>query len=373
MKKRVIIIFGTRPEAIKMAPLIKELKKFPEIFETKVCVTGQHREMLDQVLDFFDIRPDYDLNIMKKNQNLFELTSKIIQYLRPILISFKPDYLFVHGDTTTTLSASIAGFYSFAKVCHVEAGLRTNDKLSPFPEEINRQITTRISDFHFAPTKLSKKNLINENIDETSIIVTGNTVIDALIQSINIVNENPSKLILEISEKIGKKDLILVTGHRRENFGVGFENICKAIKKIAINNPDLIIIYPVHLNPKVSEPVKQLLGKINNIMLINPVNYPDFIWLMNRSKIIITDSGGVQEEAPSLGKPVLVLRETTERPEAVVAGTVILVGTDTEKIFSVTKKLLNNENEIERMSKLHNPYGDGFASKRIVQFMKKIK
>ena len=201
MKKRVIIIFGTRPEAIKMAPLIKELKKFPEIFETKVCVTGQHREMLDQVLDFFDIRPDYDLNIMKKNQNLFELTSKIIQYLRPILISFKPDYLFVHGDTTTTLSASIAGFYSFAKVCHVEAGLRTNDKLSPFPEEINRQITTRISDFHFAPTKLSKKNLINENIDETSIIVTGNTVIDALIQSINIVNENPSKLILEISEK----------------------------------------------------------------------------------------------------------------------------------------------------------------------------
>ena len=373
MKKNILLIFGTRPEAIKMAPLIREFLKYPSIFETKVCVTAQHREMLDQVLDFFEIEPEYDLNLMRPNQNLFDLTADIIKSLKPILEKIKPDYVFVHGDTTTTMAGSIAAFYSGSKVCHIEAGLRTNNKLSPFPEEINRQITGRICDYHFAPTKTSKSNLIKENISENSIIVTGNTVIDSLLESVSKVNKNPSIFCQNLCDRIGDKEIILVTSHRRENHGDGFERICGALKKIALDNSDRIIIYPVHLNPKVIEPVNRNLSKVKNIMLIEPLAYQDFIWLMNRSKIILTDSGGIQEEAPSLGKPVLVMRNTTERPEAVEAGTVILVGTDENLIVSKALELLNNKDSFEKMSKLHNPYGDGLSSKRIVEFIKKLK
>jgi len=371
--KKILLIFGTRPEAIKMAPLVKEFQKHTEIFETKVCVTAQHREMLDQVLKFFDIKPNYDLNLMRPGQNLYSLTATIIESLKSVLEDFNPDFVFVHGDTTTTLAASIASFYSGSKVCHIEAGLRTNNKLSPFPEEINRQITGRICDYHFAPTDTSKNNLLLENISEDSILVTGNTVIDALLSSVKKVNSNPSKLINNLSKKIGDKEIVLVTGHRRENHGDGFERICNALKNIAEDDINRIVIYPVHLNPKVQEPVKRILSLIDNIILIDPLAYEDFIWLMNRSKIIITDSGGVQEEAPSLGKPVLVMRDTTERPEAVEAGTVLLVGTNEELIVSEALNLLNNQNVFEKMSKLHNPYGDGLASKRIVEFIKKIK
>jgi len=370
MKKNILLIFGTRPEAIKMAPLVKEFQKHPDLFDTKVCVTAQHREMLDQVLDFFDIKPNYDLDLMKPGQNLYGLTATIIESLKPILEEFTPDYVFVHGDTTTTMAGSIASFYSGAKVCHVEAGLRTNNKLSPFPEEINRQITGRICDYHFAPTETSKKNLLKENISDSSILVTGNTVIDALIKSVEKVNENPSKLIQDLSRQIGSQEVVLVTGHRRENHGGGFERICNALKRIALDNADRLIIYPVHLNPKVQEPVHRILSGVNNVILINPLAYQDFIWLMNRSKIIITDSGGVQEEAPSLGKPVLVMRDTTERPEAVEVGTVLLVGTNEDLIVSKALDLLNNEGNFVKMSKLHNPYGDGLASKRIVDFIK---
>ena len=330
--KKILLIFGTRPEAIKMAPLVKEFLKYTDEFNTKVCVTAQHREMLDQVLNFFKISPDYDLNLMKPGQNLYKLTSTIIESLKLILEEFEPDYVFVHGDTTTTMAASIASFYSGAKVCHIEAGLRTNNKLSPFPEEINRQITSRICDYHFAPTENSKSNLLKESISEDSILVTGNTVIDALLESVEKVKDNPSLLIQNLIKQIGNKDVILVTGHRRENHGAGFERICKALQKIAQDDNDRLIIYPVHLNPKVQEPVNRILSGTNNIKLIDPLAYEDFIWLMNRSKIIITDSGGVQEEAPSLGKPVLVMRDTTERPEALEAGTVLLVGTDSNVI-----------------------------------------
>jgi UDP-N-acetylglucosamine 2-epimerase (non-hydrolysing) len=371
--KKILLIFGTRPEAIKMAPLVKEFQKYSDTFETKVCVTAQHREMLDQVLCFFEIIPDYDLNLMKPGQNLFGLTATIIESLKPILEEFIPDYVFVHGDTTTTMAGSIASFYSGAKVCHVEAGLRTNNKLSPFPEEINRQITGRICDYHFAPTETSKKNLIKENISEDSILVTGNTVIDALLKSVEKVNENPSQLIQDLSKEIGNQEVILVTGHRRENHGVGFERICIALKRIATDDINRLIIYPVHLNPKIQEPVNRILSGVNNVILIDPLAYQDFIWLMNRSKIIITDSGGVQEEAPSLGKPVLVMRDTTERPEAVEAGTILLVGTNEDLIVSKALDLLNNNENFIKMSKLHNPYGDGLASKRIVEFIKNIK
>ena len=371
--KKILLIFGTRPEAIKMAPLVKEFQNHTEVFETKVCVTAQHREMLDQVLNFFDINPDYDLNLMKPGQNLYSLTATIIESLKSVLEDFNPDFVFVHGDTTTTMAASIASFYSGSKVCHIEAGLRTNNKLSPFPEEINRQITGRICDYHFAPTETSKNNLLLENISEDSILVTGNTVIDALLSSVEKVNSNPSELINNLSKKIGDKEIVLVTGHRRENHGDGFERICKALKKIAEDDINRLVIYPVHLNPKVQQPVNRILSSVKNIILINPLAYEDFIWLMNRSKIIITDSGGVQEEAPSLGKPVLVMRDTTERPEAVEAGTVLLVGTNEELIVSEALNLLNNKDVFEKMSKLHNPYGDGFASKRIVEFIKKIK
>lgn len=371
--KKILLIFGTRPEAIKMAPLVKEFQKYPEFFDTRVCVTAQHREMLDQVLDFFEIEPDYDLNLMKPGQNLYSLTATIIESLKPILEAFEPDFVFVHGDTTTTMAASIASFYSGAKVCHVEAGLRTNDKLSPFPEEMNRQIAGRICDYHFAPTETSKKNLLKENIFENSILVTGNTVIDALIKSVEKVNVNPSESIQNLSKQIGNQEVVLVTGHRRENHGGGFERICKALKRIAKDDANRLIIYPVHLNPKVQEPVNRILSGVNNVILIDPLAYQDFIWLMNRSKIIITDSGGVQEEAPSLGKPVLVMRGTTERPEAVESGTVLLVGTNEDLIVSQALDLLNNTEKFEKMSKLHNPYGDGQASKRIVDFIKNAK
>ena len=371
--KRILLIFGTRPEAIKMAPLVKEFKKYQEDFDTKVCVTAQHREMLDQVLDFFEIEPDYDLDLMKPVQNLHGLTANIIESLKPILEDFTPNYVFVHGDTTTTMASSIASFYSGANVCHVEAGLRTNNKLSPFPEEINRQVTGRICDYHFAPTEISKSNLLKENISENSILVTGNTVIDALLKSVKKVNENPSQLIQDLSKQIGNREVVLVTGHRRESHGAGFERICKALKQISKDDINRLIIYPVHLNPKVQEPVNRILSGLSNVILIDPLAYEDFIWLMNRSKIIITDSGGVQEEAPSLGKPVLVMRDTTERTEAVEAGTALLVGTNEELIVSKALDLLHNTNNFEKISKLHNPYGDGLASKRIVDFIKKIK
>lgn len=368
MKKRILIVFGTRPEAIKMAPLVKKFK-VDKRFKTAVCVTAQHREMLDQVLSFFDVIPDYDLDLMKPNQNLFSLTASIIEGLKPVLEEAKPDYVFVHGDTTTTMAGSIASFYSGAKVCHVEAGLRTHNKWSPFPEEMNRQIAGRVCDYHFAPTVLSKSNLLLENIKEDNVLVTGNTVIDALLDSIERVRQEPSDLIKELSQTLGDKEVILVTGHRRENHGDGFIRICEALKRIALDNINRLIVYPVHLNPKVQEPVKRTLTNVDNVMLIDPLAYQDFIWMMNRAKIIITDSGGIQEEAPSLGKPVLVLRDTTERPEAVDAGTVILVGTDKDLIVSEALDLLNNNVRFEAMSKLHNPYGDGKACERIVEFI----
>jgi UDP-N-acetylglucosamine 2-epimerase (non-hydrolysing) len=371
--KKILIVFGTRPEAIKMAPLIKEFQKYTENFETKVCITAQHREMLDQVLNFFDIITDYDLNLMRPDQNLYNLTADIITNMKPVLEGFKPDYVFVHGDTTTTMAASIASFYSGAKVCHVEAGLRTHNKLSPFPEEINRQIASRICDYHFAPTETSKQNLINENIAEDKIVVTGNTVIDALLESVKKVNKKPSAFIQSLSRILADKEVILVTGHRRENHGDGFIRICEALKEIAQDNQDRIIVYPVHLNPKVQEPVLRILTAVPNVILIDPLVYPDFIWMMNRAKLIITDSGGVQEEAPSLGKPVLVMRETTERPEAVNAGTVLLVGTNKDLIVKEALDLLNNTKRFENMSRLHNPYGDGKASERIVEFIANLR
>jgi len=370
--KKVLLIFGTRPEAIKMAPLVKEFKKYPNLFNTRVCVTAQHREMLDQVLKFFDIVPDYDLNLMKPGQNLYNLTATIINSLKPILEEFIPDYVFVHGDTTTTMAGSIAGFYSGAKICHVEAGLRTNNKKSPFPEEINRQITGRIADYHFAPTKNSKINLIKENIESNSILVTGNTVIDALLDSVKKVTKNPSLLIKKLNKNIKEKDVILVTGHRRENHGDGFVRICEALKQISISEPKKLIIYPVHLNPKVQKPVNNILSGLKNVLLINPLSYKDFVWLMNRAKIIITDSGGIQEEAPSLGKPVLVMRDTTERPEAVDSGTAVLVGTNKDLIISEVLDLLNNESRYKKMGQLHNPYGKGKACKLIVDFIKEL-
>ncbi|HRP52337.1 MAG TPA: UDP-N-acetylglucosamine 2-epimerase (non-hydrolyzing) [Fluviicola sp.] len=366
-KTKVLLVFGTRPEAIKMSPLIKEFQKYPDKFETKVCVTAQHREMLDQVLNFFEIVPAFDLDLMKPNQNLFDLTGTIISSLKTVFDDFSPGYTFVHGDTTTTFAASLAAFYAGSKVCHVEAGLRTNDKFSPFPEEMNRQLTSRIADLHFAPTETSKQNLLNENIPEQNIIVTGNTVIDALLQSVEKVKNNPSELVRGLEQKLINRDVIIVTGHRRENHGQGFENICKALKEIADSNPNINIIYPVHLNPNVLKPVKKWLDGISNIILIEPLDYPDFVWLMNRSKIILTDSGGVQEEAPSLGKPVLVMRNTTERPEAIDAGTVKLVGTNIDLIVKTVNALLNNKECYYDMALKHNPYGDGLASKKIIE------
>jgi UDP-N-acetylglucosamine 2-epimerase (non-hydrolysing) len=368
-----LIVFGTRPEAIKMAPLVKEFNKNRELFDTRVCVTAQHREMLDQVLDFFEIIPDFDLDLMKPDQNLYSLTSDIILGLKPVLEEFKPDYVYVHGDTTTTMATSIASFYSGAKVCHVEAGLRTHNKWSPFPEEINRQITGRIADIHFAPTITSRENLLKENVTKETILITGNTVIDALMESSERVNTIQNDEIDFLKKELDfTKRIILVTGHRRENHGDGFINICAALKEISIANPDVQIVYPVHLNPNVKGPVHEILGEISSIKLINPLAYPAFVWLMNQSYLIITDSGGVQEEAPSLGKPVLVMRDTTERPEAVDAGTVILVGTDKDKIVKECNNLLSNIERYQQMSALHNPYGDGKACERIVKFIEQL-
>jgi len=373
MKIKNLIVFGTRPEAIKMAPLIKKFIENDK-FDTKVCVTAQHREMLDQVLEFFEIKPDYDLNLMRPNQNLYTLTASIIENMKPVLDEVKPDYVYVHGDTTTSMAVGIAAFYSGAKICHVEAGLRTFNRQYPFPEEFNRQLTGKIADFHFSPTELSKNNLLAENTREENILVTGNTVIDALLYGIEKVNaadfkdeeiEN-LKTVLDFQKKI-----ILVTGHRRENHGDGLIKICSALKTIAENNPDVEIIYPVHLNPNVKGPVNELLSGITNIYLVAPLAYPSFIWLMEKSYLIITDSGGIQEEAPSLGKPVLVTRTTTERPEAVEEGTVILLGTDTDRIVEESNKLLNNTKYYNEMSMLHNPYGDGKASERIVTYIEK--
>lgn len=369
-----LIVFGTRPEAIKMAPLVKAFQN-ESSFDTRVCITAQHREMLDQVLNFFDINPDYDLDLMKPNQNLYTLTGTIIESMKPILEEFQPDYVYVHGDTTTTMASSIAAFYSGAKVCHVEAGLRTFNKRNPFPEEMNRSIAGRISDFHFAPTQASRENLLKENISDKTILVTGNTVIDALEYSVDKLKGNnySDDEIQELLKLVDfNKKIVLITGHRRENHGQGFINICKALKTIAENHPDTQLIYPVHLNPNVQKPVYDLLENIDNIKLINPLSYPAFVWLMEKSYLIITDSGGVQEEAPSLGKPVLVMRNTTERPEAVDAGTVILVGTDTKRIVEETETLLKDNDQYLKMTKLHNPYGDGKASKRIVNFIKQL-
>lgn len=373
--KKNLIIFGTRPEAIKMAPLVKEFLKHSDTFDTKVCITAQHREMLDQVLSFFEIIPDFDLDLMKPNQNLYTLTADIITNLKPILEDFKPDFVYVHGDTTTTMAASIAAFYSGAKVCHIEAGLRTFNKRSPFPEEVNRSIAGVISDYHFSPTPTSQQNLLNENIKKDTIVVTGNTVIDALqFSAAKVTSKTYSDTEIDRLKEVvdSSKKLVLVTGHRRENHGQGFINICSALKDIAVQNNDVQIIYPVHLNPNVQKPVYELLEGISNIHLINPLSYPAFVWLMGKSYLIITDSGGVQEEAPSLGKPVLVMRNTTERPEAVEAGTVCLVGTNKDKIVTEATRLLNNTEAYSAMSTLHNPYGDGASCKRIVEFISKL-
>ena len=372
--KKILLVFGTRPEAIKMAPLVKLLEKEPD-YNLKICVTAQHREMLDQVLDIFDITPHYDLNIMKSGQDLFDVTSNVLLGLKNVLNDCKPDLVLVHGDTTTTFATSLAAFYSQIAIGHVEAGLRTNDINSPWPEEANRQITGILANYHFTPTFLSKENLLKENKSE-NIVVTGNTVIDALFFVLNKI-ENNSILKSKIEQNINSqcilnegKKLILVTGHRRENHGQGFIDICKALKELALNNKNIEIVYPVHLNPNVQKPVKNILTNVDNIHLIEPLEYESFIYLMNKSYFILTDSGGIQEEAPSLGKPVLVMRNTTERPEAVKAGTVKLVGTNTSLIIKEAQKLLDDDIEYKRMSMAHNPYGDGFASKRIVDFIK---
>ena len=369
--KKILIVFGTRPEAIKMAPLVKTLS-IDDRFESMVCVTAQHREMLDQVLDLFEIKPDFDLNIMSSGQSLTDITSKILMGMTEILERFKPDLVLVHGDTATTFAASLAAYYQRIRVGHVEAGLRTGDIYSPWPEEANRKLTSSITKFHFSPTAASRTNLIKEGIPDSHIYVTGNTVIDSLFMVRQKLDEDKSmrdSLSSEFKFLDSGKKLILVTGHRRESFGEGFGRICNAIRIIAARFPDVEILYPVHLNPNVREPVNRLLGEVNNIFLIDPQEYLSFVYLMNRAYIILTDSGGVQEEAPSLGKPVLVMRDTTERPEAVNAGTVRLVGTDEALIVSQITSLLSDEEEYARMSMAHNPYGDGHACKRIVDIL----
>ena len=376
--KKILFVFGTRPEAIKMAPVIKAFKD-EKIFDTKVCVTGQHRQMLDQVLDLFDIKPDYDLNIMELGQDLFDITANVLSGMKNILSEYSPDLVLVHGDTSTTSATAISAFYQKIKVGHVEAGLRTGNIYSPWPEEVNRQISGVIANYHFAPTPTSMENLLKENKNKENILVTGNTVIDALFLVLDKIEKDAklkNKILKSISDQYkfnNDKKIILVTGHRRENFGEGFTNICKALKKIADDNHDVDIVYPVHLNPNVQKPVKNILSNSKNIYLINPLSYENFIYLMSKSYFIITDSCGVQEEAPSLGKPVLVLRNTTERPEALEAGTVKLVGTNFEAIVNESQKFLDDEKEYKKMSKAHNPYGDGSASKRIVNFFKTKK
>ena len=370
--KKILLVFGTRPEAIKMAPLVKALQKDTEHFETRVCVTAQHRQMLDQVLEVFGITPEYDLNIMAPNQDLYDITAKVLLGLREVLKDFRPDTVLVHGDTTTSMAASLAAFYMQIPVGHVEAGLRTYNMLSPWPEEMNRQVTDRICTYYFAPTEQSRANLLQENIDAKKIFITGNTVIDALLMAVDIISTTAGvkeKMAKELQEKgytVGDREYILVTGHCRENFGDGFLHICKAIKELAALHPEMDIVYPVHLNPNVQKPVYELLSGLSNVYLISPLDYLPFIYAMQHSTLLLTDSGGVQEEAPSLGKPVLVMRDTTERPEAVEAGTVKLVGTDAEAIVSNVTALLQDKEMYKRMSETHNPYGDGQACERII-------
>ena len=370
--KKILLVFGTRPEAIKMAPLVKALQKDTEHFETRVCVTAQHRQMLDQVLEVFGITPEYDLNIMAPNQDLYDITAKVLLGLREVLKDFRPDTVLVHGDTTTSMAASLAAFYMQIPVGHVEAGLRTYNMLSPWPEEMNRQVTDRICTYYFAPTEQSRANLLQENIDAKKIFITGNTVIDALLMAVDIISTTAGvkeKMAKELQEKgytVGDREYILVTGHRRENFGDGFLHICKAIKELAALHPEMDIVYPVHLNPNVQKPVYELLSSLSNVYLISPLDYLPFIYAMQHSTLLLTDSGGVQEEAPSLGKPVLVMRDTTERPEAVEAGTVKLVGTNAEAIVSNVTALLLGKEMYKRMSETHNPYGDGQACERII-------
>ena len=381
--KKVMLVFGTRPEAIKMAPLVKEFRKDPA-FETLVCVTGQHREMLDQVLDIFDIHPDFDLNIMKQGQDLYDVTSRVLLGMRDILGNVKPDAVFVHGDTTTSMAAALAAFYQQIPVAHVEAGLRTGNIYSPWPEEMNRQITGRIATFNFAPTALSKENLMREHVDERSIVVTGNTVIDALQMVVDRIQNDPL-LEKQLSEKLmvvgydvrrlqkGRR-LVLITGHPRENFGEGFIHICEAIRDLSVKYPGVDFVYPMHLNPNVRRPIHEVFSEYQsnsgNMFFIEPLEYLEFVYLMENSYIVLTDSGGIQEEAPGLGKPVLVMRDTTERPEALSAGTVKLVGTDYLKIVNEMSLLLDDESEYRKMSLAINPYGDGKACKRIISFFK---
>lgn len=376
--KKILLVFGTRPEAIKMAPLVKALQK-ELCFETRVCVTAQHREMLDQVLNIFEINPDYDLNIMKPEQDLYDVTTNILHGLKKVLIDFHPALVLVHGDTTTSSASALAAFYQQIDVGHIEAGLRTHNIYSPWPEEANRQMTGVLAKYHFAPTTTSLNNLLLENKDKNSILVTGNTVIDALFFTLDKISLNKilHSQITASLETAGytinnDRRIILVTGHRRENFGKRFINICEALKEIALHNTDIDIVYPVHLNPNVQKPVKEILEGISNVYLIDPLAYESFIYLMNQSYFVITDSGGVQEEAPGLGKPVLVMRDTTERPEAIEAGTVKLVGTDKANIIKEAQELIDNQESYEKMAKAHNPYGDGKACKKIVNFLKEV-
>lgn len=375
MSKKILLVFGTRPEAIKMAPLALKLNEQKEGFETKVCVTGQHREMLDQVLNLFDLKPDFDLNLMKPGQTLADITSGVLTGLNEVFDTWLPDVILVHGDTATTFAASLAAYYHKVQVGHVEAGLRTGDIYSPWPEEANRQLTSVLTQYHFAPTQNSYDNLIKENIDATNIVITGNTVIDALLtvkEKVETDQEMQARFAQQFDFLDASKKLILVTGHRRENFGQGFEDICLALANIAQKNPEVQIVYPVHLNPNVQKPVNELLSGIDNIKLIEPQDYLPFVYLMNKSYLILTDSGGIQEEAPSLGKPVLVMRDTTERPEAVSAGTVKLVGTDPVVIEDSVMELLENENLYKKMTEAHNPYGDGTACQQIINFLKNV-
>lgn len=383
--KKVMLVFGTRPEAIKMAPLVKEFQK-DNNFETQVCVTGQHRQMLDQVLELFKIKPNYDLNIMKAGQDLYDITSQVIIGMRDILKTAKPDIVLVHGDTTTSTATALAAFYQQIPVAHVEAGLRTHNIYSPWPEEMNRQITGRIATYHFSPTELSKTNLIKENIDSKNIIITGNTVIDALfyvikkIKADNTLSENLYQNLVQCgydTQRLNNgRQLILITGHRRENFGDGFIHMCKAIKSLVQKYPNVDFVYPMHLNPNVRKPIHEVFGEnlseLSNMFFIEPLEYFSFIYLMEKATIILTDSGGIQEEAPSLGKPVLVMRDTTERPEAVEAGTVKLVGTNYDTIINSVSDLLDNEKSYLQMSQSTNPYGDGKACERIVSFIQQL-
>lgn len=382
--KKIMLVFGTRPEAIKMAPLVKEFQKYPESFHTIICVTGQHREMLDQVLNLFEIEPDYDLNIMKQGQDLYDVTARVMVGMRDVLKETHPDVVLVHGDTTTSMAAALAAFYQQISVGHVEAGLRTHNIYSPWPEEMNRQITGRIATYHFSPTQLSRQNLLEENVSDSTITVTGNSVIDALYWVVNKIKKDKNlKVELEnilfssgydVNRLNDNKKLVLITGHRRENFGDGFIHMCNAIKDLTQKYPEVDFVYPMHLNPNVRKPIHEVFGEdlsnLGNMFFIEPLEYLSFVYLMEKSTIVLTDSGGIQEEAPGLGKPVLVMRDTTERPEAIDAGTVKLVGTDYNMIVNEVSELLDNKDAYERMSKANNPYGDGKACERIVNILK---